>query len=1209
MAPENPYIAGNPVGNTSAFVGRHDVLEAVLRILRHPNQNAIVLYGQRRIGKTSVLQYLNARLPEEGPFRPVYFDLQDKAVWRLSRVLEDLAAVISHTLNRPVPDLGDDPEAAFHKDWLPKVLDNLWETESLVLLFDEFDELTDPSAQQAAATFFPYLRTLLNIDVHRLQFVFVLGRNIDDLSTIAPSLFKSTEARRVSLLDKEDTVKLVQLSQKDNSLAWPDQAVERVWELTHGHPFLTQQLCSYVWERVHLVDTTSTPTVSPEDVDSAIPTTLDASLNTLKWLWDGLPPAERVVISVLAETGPDAITKDQLEEVLRESGVRVLIRELQNAPQLLQDWDLIEPVDGGFRFRVELLRRWLVDHKPLSRVQDELDRIVPVAENLYLAAWGLYQGGELGQAKELLNQAVGLNPNHLRANELLAEISLSQGDVDKAQEILERLFEYHPAAARPRLVQTYLAKAQDNQDETQVLTLYERILELDPSQPEALAARMHFWEKQLSEFEAEKRYIEAFEIGQKLAESYPDARNWQNELGRLYQKTQLSDLYQRAIKAINDGKTAEALELLVEVVQLEPAYEHATAYLHQSVTGEDIFELREQIGKYASEMEAYQEAWKTAKTIESKYAIYPGTIPQSAKMRLGWGTINASALSPNGDILAIASSTGIFLYAVQTFSLIWHHSTGAWVNCIAFSPDGEKIAGGSSEGALRLLDVSSGEVLNEMPGHERVFSIDFSPDGNSLAAGYGDGIILLWDIASGERIRSLPGHSDSVNSLSFSSEGNILASGSADGGIYLINPSSGDKNRTLTGHAGKIHRVLFSPHAEILASCSGDGTVILWDTTSGEQIRTFSGHTSRVFSTAFSPDGSMLASGSGDGAIILWEAATGNQRSALAGHKFWVHSLAFTSDGGGLVSSSWDGTAIHWDINSNKRIRTLFGHSNSVLCTAFSPRNGLLASGTWDGAVFLWDADEGSRLHSLYGHKGNVSSVAFSASGELLASGSDDNEIILWDTKSGRQLRSLSGHTNRVFSVAFSSIHPMLASGSGDGSVIIWDISSGKQIRNIPGHPGKVYDVEFSPDGLTIASGTGDGNVTLWNAASGEYIRALAGHSSRIFGVAFAPDGQILASGSGDGSIIIWDVMTGEIKQTISAHSSNVLSLQFSKDGNILASGANDGVVSLWDSSTGNQAVTLKGHTSSVNSVSFSPNGSTMASGSGDGTIILWEVG
>ena len=59
--PINPYVAGNPVGDSPAFVGRADVLRQVLRVLRRAQDNAIVLYGQRRIGKTSILQHLAVR--------------------------------------------------------------------------------------------------------------------------------------------------------------------------------------------------------------------------------------------------------------------------------------------------------------------------------------------------------------------------------------------------------------------------------------------------------------------------------------------------------------------------------------------------------------------------------------------------------------------------------------------------------------------------------------------------------------------------------------------------------------------------------------------------------------------------------------------------------------------------------------------------------------------------------------------------------------------------------------------------------------------------------------------------------------------------------------------------------------------------------------------------------------------------------------------
>jgi len=157
----------------------------------------------------------------------------------------------------------------------------------LVLLFDEFDVLADPKAQKAANSFFPYLRELLALDPIRLKFVFVLGRNVTDLSSIAMSLFKGTPSMRVSLLAEKDALGLIRLSEKNHSLEWSDEAVKRAWGLAHGHPYLTQVLCSQVWELAYEAHDQSPP-VRPEDVETAAPQALEASRNTLEWLWGGL---------------------------------------------------------------------------------------------------------------------------------------------------------------------------------------------------------------------------------------------------------------------------------------------------------------------------------------------------------------------------------------------------------------------------------------------------------------------------------------------------------------------------------------------------------------------------------------------------------------------------------------------------------------------------------------------------------------------------------------------------------------------------------------------------------------------------------------------------------------------------------------------------------------------------------------------------------
>jgi len=514
MNRQPPYIAGPYVGGTQKFIGRVDILQKVQNILFHHQESAILLHGQRRIGKTSVLKELETNLLKEEAYHPIYFDLLGKARQSLEETLRDLANTINSGLGKTEKaDLGNNPKTEFRNVWLPNLL-NYLNTKSLVLLFDEFDALDDfdtlddlvlkqnaPALKQISDEFFHYVRDLLTINTQRLFFVFVIGRNISDLHDIALALCRELSNNiHVSLLDKKDTRKLIGFSIADKSLEWSEETIEKVWQLTHGHPLLTQALCKEIWERLYNENPKKPPVVTLKDIEIVIPKALESNESGLVWLWKGLPPAERVVISALAGAGAEIISASDLELLLKNSGARMFHKELENAQyRLLQQEELklIEPVDGGYCFRVELLRRWIEKYKPLSQVREELEKIIPDADNAYQTGRSLYSSRQLDKAVSSLQKATRLNPNHNRANELLVEIYLAKKKTSDACEILEKLYENQPSAAtRDRLIQAWLTLAQDSDDEDEQIRFYKQVLELDAEHIEAKNQLPKTWERQ-----------------------------------------------------------------------------------------------------------------------------------------------------------------------------------------------------------------------------------------------------------------------------------------------------------------------------------------------------------------------------------------------------------------------------------------------------------------------------------------------------------------------------------------------------------------------------------------------------------------------------------------------------------------------------------------------------------------------------------------
>lgn len=603
----NPYIAGNPLRDKNAFFGREDALREVLQMLNHPDEKALVMYGQRRIGKTTILLQINERLTAGSNFTPVYFDLQDRASSTLVGILYKLAQSIAHCLGKPLPpaDKFDEEGIYFRKEFLPEMI-KLAAPGGLVILFDEFDVIDSPQNNQTAQSFFPYLRSCI-AELQKTKFVFVIGRRPEELNIQALAAFKGIRATRVSLLDRKSTISLIRQSEVKKSLLWSDEAVEQMWKWTQGHAYFTQLLCSVIWESLQENSTGKIPTVSASHVNLAIQDALKHGANAFHWIWDGLPPAERVVMAAIAEAKEDVISQDQIEEILNRSGVSFVARQLKVAPMTLVDWELLHPVDENYRFAVPLLRHWVKINRPLPRVKEELDNIEPLARNLFNAGQGFYNLGKIEAAVDALRQALSTNPNHLKSRQLLGRILLEKGtpeSIGEAVKILEEAYSYDKVATEADLIKTLLVFAETKENEDEKLKVYDRILELQPAQPVAVERRTYIWRTKGEAALAKGDILSAIRFFEEAGDQKKVDTIRQNE------KHKLHDAAEAALQQNNLQRALELFELAGETSRVQ--------YVKELIEKKW---MDEHIGKalQAEKEEAWGQAVQSYKSIVARY--------------------------------------------------------------------------------------------------------------------------------------------------------------------------------------------------------------------------------------------------------------------------------------------------------------------------------------------------------------------------------------------------------------------------------------------------------------------------------------------------------------------------------------------------------------------------------------------------------------
>ncbi|MCB0210839.1 MAG: AAA family ATPase [Anaerolineae bacterium] len=360
---DNPYICG-PVltEENSTFIKRTQTIMQIEQSLLNGHRPSLLLYGQRRMGKTTLLKNIGCSLPRT--IVPLFVDGQGSSIGNdyadflhnLSRQMQKSAK--RHDLNLPPPDedrLIISPLSGFD-EWLDIVEETL-EHEGrniAILIIDEFEAI-DRVIEKGRFEAEDMLSLLRNLIQHRPMFRVLLASShpLEEFQRWSSYLI-NMQTVKISYLNQDDARKLVESPVEGFGLSYEQQAVTRVLELTRGHPFLLQKLCFEIVNLKNQQDAAIRRGVRPVDVEAAAEEVLKPGNMLLEEIEQHqIGQNERALLRFIARQGEGAIiNKETLSHHVDEP------YKIEQMLVLLLQRDLIESVDTGYRFQVELMRRW-----------------------------------------------------------------------------------------------------------------------------------------------------------------------------------------------------------------------------------------------------------------------------------------------------------------------------------------------------------------------------------------------------------------------------------------------------------------------------------------------------------------------------------------------------------------------------------------------------------------------------------------------------------------------------------------------------------------------------------------------------------------------------------------------------------------------------------------------------------------------------------
>jgi WD40 repeat protein len=439
----------------------------------------------------------------------------------------------------------------------------------------------------------------------------------------------------------------------------------------------------------------------------------------------------------------------------------------------------------------------------------------------------------------------------------------------------------------------------------------------------------------------------------------------------------------------------------------------------------------------------------------------PKPVGQPIKVKTA---VNAVAFSPDNHTLLLGGAGATVLRLDRTMGKLVGEKmdSGLEVFAVAYSPKGTSFlaVGNAREddgaGIVRVWKAAGANPL-DLRHPEGVLSVAFSPDGEMVATGSTDGYARLWKVRTGELLGKPLPHDGPVAAVLFEPGGKVLLTKGLAPVPRAWEVATGKLLRPALDYLGPYLRderwvepVAFSPGGRTVftvrprRSRQSREAVQLWDAVSGRPLGKSIELPAIALVAAFSPDGKVVAVGCRNGEVQLLDPTSGRVTRQVLPHPSPVLALAFAADGKALLTGAGNplaqgsGVATLWDLAKGQRIGEPFSHENPVRAVAISPDGSALA--TAGGAVVhLWCTATHREFGQAMTHQNTVDSIAFSPDGRLLATGTGSHTRF-WDATTGSRFGSPLACPEPERNVRFSRDGKRLLVRSAGKRVYSWAV-------------------------------------------------------------------------------------------------------------------------------------------------------------------------